>query len=125
MEEVKERIVKVGIEGSEILGCGIAILLSYALTGHGIPCLFRALTGYLCPGCGMTRATLSILTGHLAKAWSLNALSLTLVPVFLLYLGYRIIRYVLTGQESFRTWENVFLVLSLIIAILYAIVRNL
>lgn len=46
-----------------------ALLVSYHLTGHGLPCLFRALTGYLCPGCRMTRAAVAILGEDFAKAW--------------------------------------------------------
>ncbi|WP_375708179.1 DUF2752 domain-containing protein [Lactobacillus delbrueckii] len=30
------------------------------------------MTGYLCPGCGMTRAVVAILDGNFAKAWQMH-----------------------------------------------------
>lgn len=34
-----------------------------------IPCVFHAMTGYYCPGCGGTRAVGYLLTGHLIKSF--------------------------------------------------------
>lgn len=44
-----------------------------------IPCFFKRLTGIPCPGCGMTRAFLAILHGHLQQAIYYNILS---IPLF-------------------------------------------
>ena len=38
-------------------------------------CLFHALTGYPCPGCGMTRAFCALGHGELRRAIGFNALS--------------------------------------------------
>lgn len=38
-------------------------LFEHLATG-GYPCLFRAITGIYCPGCGGTRAAYLLLTGH-------------------------------------------------------------
>ena len=48
------------------------------------PCPFRALTGYLCPGCGTLRALHELLQGHVAAAFKLNPLMMLLLP----YVGY-------------------------------------
>ena len=48
------------------------------------PCPFHVLTGYLCPGCGTTRALHQLLNGHLAAAFRLNPLTMVLLP----YVGY-------------------------------------
>lgn len=53
-------------------------------TGFFPPCMFRALTGLTCPGCGSTRALHQILHGHFAAAFMLNPLFLLAIP-FLLY----------------------------------------
>lgn len=48
------------------------------------PCLFRAFTGLLCPGCGMTRALHALVHGDLAGMLAMNALLpvlMVLVPV--------------------------------------------
>lgn len=50
-----------------VLAAGIAVLPFYR-------CPFRAATGLLCPGCGMTHAVLSLLHGEFAGAAHHNAL---------------------------------------------------
>ncbi len=50
-------------------------------------CPFHALTGWLCPGCGATRAVTALLHGHLAQAFGLNALfCAVLLPGLVIYL---------------------------------------
>ncbi|MGZ1228442.1 DUF2752 domain-containing protein [Lactobacillus delbrueckii subsp. bulgaricus] len=123
-EAVKKRAKAVFANGSIILAALSALLVSYHLTGHGLPCLFRALTGYLCPGCRMTRAAVAIWGEDFAKAWQYTPLSLTLLPVFAFYLLYiyKTGRYIRKGEEDFKLGESVFL---LLIAICFAIARNL
>lgn len=52
-----------------------------AVPGFGIPCPFSALTGWSCPGCGMTRAI--VLAGQLqwSEAWRMNPLLLPLLAL--------------------------------------------
>jgi hypothetical protein len=48
-------------------------------------CVFHALTGLDCPGCGGTRAVHQLLHGHFADAFALNPLLfLFLIPVAIL-----------------------------------------
>jgi len=53
-------------------------------SGFFPPCMFRALTGFTCPGCGSTRAMHQLLHGHFAAAFMLNPLLLLAIP-FLLF----------------------------------------
>ena len=81
--------------GGRIYGVGLAVALvaiaagvlrvfNPATAGFFPPCLFRAFTGYLCPGCGTTRALHQLLNGHVAAAFRLNPLMMLLLP----YVGY-------------------------------------
>lgn len=124
-EAVRKRAKEVCCNGSIIVAAGLALLICYRLTGHGLPCVFRAMTGYLCPGCGMTRAVVAILDGNFAKAWQYNALSLTLLPVLTLYLLYKAVRFIFKGEEEFRIGEIIFLLILLAIAICFDVARNL
>ena len=38
------------------------------------PCLWTALFHHHCPGCGLTRACICLLQGHVAEAWHTNPL---------------------------------------------------
>ena len=47
-----------------------------ALTATGLPgwqCPFRAATGFPCPGCGLTRGCLLLLSGHFREAMVMHA----------------------------------------------------
>ena len=53
-----------------------------------------------------------------------NALSLTLLPAFILFVIYRALRYVKTGSEEFRVPELLFLFLCIGICVFYFVTRN-
>lgn len=60
-------------------GTASALLVSYVpswrndMLREPNHCLFRRLTGYRCPFCGMTHAVVDVLHGHLAAATTQNA----------------------------------------------------
>lgn len=89
-----------------------------------IPCMFYKLTGYKCPGCGMTHAMGAIWNGDLLAAWEYNPLSLTVLPIMCIYLLYRLVRENLGKGEGFYIWEYIFLVFFLGIVILFGYIRN-
>lgn len=55
---------------------GVALLLSALVPAGGIPallpCPFKLLTGWPCPGCGLTHAVCDISHGAFAAAWAAN-----------------------------------------------------
>ena len=57
---------------------GLMLLLSAAYMRLAAPylppCIFRALTGYRCPSCGMTHSVNALLSGDLPEALRQNAL---------------------------------------------------
>ena len=69
---------------SAIVGvaAGAVILYRYDPTTAGFypPCLFHALTGLQCPGCGTTRALHHLLHGDVAGALRLNAMLFVVLP---------------------------------------------
>lgn len=46
--------------------------LFVSVMGWGIPCLFHVLTGYDCPGCGVTRMILSLSQGDFLSSYQAN-----------------------------------------------------
>ncbi|MCD7957954.1 MAG: DUF2752 domain-containing protein [Ruminococcus sp.] len=82
------------------------------------------MTGYLCPGCGNTRAILSILHGHFLRAFAYNPT----VPILLLVgLGFygEMVYFAITGKHVHivpQTWVLFYVVLGLILA--YDVLRN-
>lgn len=103
---------------------GAIYFFIFIKTGVGIPCLFRKITGYMCPGCGMTHAIASILTGDIKAAWNYNELSITIVPIVCLYLLYRVVREKKQVKVEFYLWEYFLLAVLFVIVVAYGFMRN-
>jgi hypothetical protein len=67
-----------GISGLILLA---AAWVPLALVGRAHLCVFRNLTGYPCPFCGLTRAFLMLAHGDVVGAWQLAPLG---IPLFAL-----------------------------------------
>ncbi len=61
-------------------------------------CPFAIVTGHPCPGCGLTRATVALLQGHLAEALHLHPLSVVVSPLFAGMFAYNALVYVREGR---------------------------
>lgn len=98
----REVLVAVGIWGLYVLG---GVILG-SLRGRPVEtCLFHATTGRPCPGCGSTRAVLSLVQGHWIEAWRYNPLVATVTLglaaiVLLRLLTARFPRIELSGREG-------------------------
>ena len=103
---------------------GFIYLYLYLAFGIGIPCVFHVVTGLQCPGCGMTRAMAEIWQGNIAEAWEYNVLSISALPILIIYLVYRAVRYVKGTDQSFYTWEYIVLIILWIVTIGFFVVRN-
>lgn len=77
-----------------VLGGAVAGALVVAFrdpneSGHYPSCPFLTMTGYYCPGCGMTRLVHALTHGDVGTAFGLNPLLFALLPV----LGYLYARW--------------------------------
>lgn len=56
-----------------------------------VPCLWKTMTGYECPGCGLTTAFVAIIRLEWQLAWSSNPMIFILLPacIFLVYKDFR------------------------------------
>ena len=99
------------------------IFVSY--TGIAIPCLFRKVTGLLCPGCGVTGMCVALLHLDWRGAFSchpvLFVLLLPLTAVFICGAA----GYVQNGRFRFARWQNLILYVSVAALVIFGVVRNL
>lgn len=88
-----------------LLAAGLAYLLFVRATDLGLPCPFRYLTGFLCPGCGVTTMLVSLSCLDFHGAWQANP-ALCLAGPLLLLLEIRDERcWVLKGtRPSYPVW---------------------
>ena len=122
-----------GVVGAFFAG-GLALSALYATTGVGLPCPFRALTGWDCPLCGGTRMGDALLHGDVPAAFGYNPLAL----IALLTVGVLGVLWTVeaVGGPAFRLPRRLaerlrrvrpahWLVVSLLVAVIYTITRNL
>lgn len=94
-------------------------------TGHGIPCIFHAVTGLQCPGCGVTRMLSALLHGDWRGAWESNAAILTLSPVLAGLVGLSLVRWIRTGSARLPRWADAVTVVCVVLLLLFTVARNL
>jgi hypothetical protein len=113
---------------------GLVLSALYATTGVGLPCPFRALTGWDCPLCGGTRMGDALLHGDIRTAFEFNPLAL----VGMLIMGVLGVLWAVeaAGGPAVRIPRSLaerlravrlshWLVIGLIVAVAYTLGRNL
>lgn len=104
----------------------ILIVISILLfNGIYIPCIFHEITGLYCPGCGITRLFLSLLTFDFYQAYRYNQLVFILLP-FTLILIIDYLFKTLTNKKNilYHKINNKVWYLLILLTILFGIVRN-
>ena len=110
--------------GGALAMSGLGYALWVRLTGLAVPCPFRAVTGWLCPGCGVTRLCLALLRWDWTAAWNANPVLLLMLPV-LAALGVRsAVRYV-REDAAVPKWESALLWAVTALLIVWGAARNL
>ena len=65
-----------------LIPAGLLLYFGFVrITGIGIPCIFHAVTGLNCPGCGISRMGMALLHLDLRTAYLYNRCVLILSPV--------------------------------------------
>ncbi len=100
-------------------------IFSYLHTSYniGIPCVIHTTTGLDCPGCGMTRATVSVFKLDFQSAFEYNPIVFLVIPL----LAYLILGnlYAWVFQKKFKELP-IYIIISLaILVIVFTIFRNL
>ena len=107
-----------------LLGIGILYYIFIRITGLAIPCIFRKITGLLCPGCGITRAILAAARLDIARAFAYNQyifVALPAVAYILIKNDYVYIRY---GNRELSRFDNVLIFICISGAVIFAVLRN-
>ena len=104
----------------------ISFLIIYFILSElldvGIPCLFYEITGYYCPGCGITRLLFSLLKLDFYQAFRYNPLIFILIIITVIYW---LVKFILKKfmNISIEIPNYVYYIL-LIIVIIFGILRN-
>ena len=86
----------------------IAFYLWFSRTFFYGSCIWVTITGFPCPGCGLTRAGFALLRGDFRRAFEIHPFIYAIALLFLLFCVYR---YILQkSQKVFTKWLIVLMV---------------
>lgn len=104
----------------------LLICVSYyifiSLTGFAIPCIARQISGYKCPGCGITTLFVRLFHGNLSGAFDANPFIFVSSPFLLFQLVYQTNCYI--KERPISNLNQKLLILYIIALIIFGIVRN-
>jgi hypothetical protein len=125
MEEKKNRVRKIIYRDGIILLAGILYAVFVRLTGLAVPCIFRTLTGWQCPGCGITRACLSLLKGEIRTSFSYNPFLYIAGPCIIYLIVRGDLNYIKRDTYRRGTADTVLIYILIVAALIFGVVRNL
>lgn len=90
------------------------------------PCLILKAFGVVCPACGTTRMSLSLLHGDWQAAFHENPFMLFFLPAAVVFGGAEAVRYV-RGKRLLSSYPGVWALFALVLigAVAFAVYRNL
>ena len=104
------------ILGLMVMGLSIFVYFKDPFNGPILPCIFNKITGFYCPGCGMTRAVNSCFKFKFYQALRFNAL-LFIIPIGLgAY-------YFANHMQKPKTAKTI-LIIMIVLAVGYGLLRN-
>ena len=122
-ETKKQRIRNILLLTCAILLAGGAFAV-VAYLGFGIPCFFHLITKLNCPGCGNTRAVLSLLKLDFVSAFKYNMMFLPEVLYLVWVYALASFRYIKDGRFSYKPPFIALDITLLVLIVLWGIVRN-
>jgi hypothetical protein len=105
-----------------LLLAGMAYYIFYTITGIGVPCIFRTITGYKCPGCGVTHMVVHMSHMEFVKAYNDNQLLFTTWPLLIGELIYMF--YLRLKQKKMSDFNKLLLVIYILILMVFGALRN-
>lgn len=123
--ESQQRFYAILKKVTPVLALGVAYLVFCRLTGWGIPCIFQLITGWYCPGCGLSRMCIALSGLDIYAAARANIFALCLLPLGGGWLVYRAVKYVRTGSWEEPVAITVCYDVLVVLAILFGVLRNL
>lgn len=106
-----------------LLAAGLCYLVWIKLTGLALPCMFRSLTGFKCPGCGITTMFTALASLDFKASFNANPFLFVTAPFLCGEIIYRI--YLKCSNMKCNKAREVAVICYGIALCIFGIVRNL
>ena len=121
---IEYRKKKTALVISLLITAGIIGAVIMIKTGLYLPCPFRSITGYLCPGCGATRMFLALLQLDFATAFHCNPLLIITLPLLLYIVISMCSNYIRNGSMQVGRKTEIMAIILIVIFIVFGFLRN-
>ena len=122
---MKKRLIKVIIRDVLLLLILIGYYFINKKTNFYIPCIFHEITGYKCPGCGITHLVFALLKLNIHEAFISNPLVFIYMPFIIFYFVYLDYLYIYDKKDKIlNKIPNYIWIILIIITLIYGIFRN-
>ena len=122
---MKKRIQKIIIRDILLLILLVGYYFFNKYTGIYIPCIIHEITGYKCPGCGITHLVFALLHLDFHEAFISNPLVFIYMPFMIVYFIYYDYLYIYQKKDKIickiPNWVWVILI---VITLAYGVLRN-
>lgn len=125
MRAVRKRTLKAGLVLIGLLSAGLFFAYGVLRWGWHLVCVFNWITGWKCPGCGVSRMCLSLLRLDFEQAFYWNPAVMICLPALAYLSGYILVRYVRFGDFQMRNWQQNLCWGMISVLLVFGIARNL
>jgi len=122
--EQKTRLKGLLKKSAILLAVGLAYFVVYKILGWGIPCVIRLATDAYCPGCGVSRMCVSLLSGDIESAVRYNLLLMVLSPFILFFAVRYCVDYIKNGKREMDMLEKISAIIAFVLTMAFWIMRN-
>ena len=120
----KKRIWQLVKTGCLFLIIGMLYVYIIKNFGISIKCPFHSITGYNCPGCGITRMVLCLLSGNIKEAFYEN-IGLTLILPLLTFICIKnIYHYIKFGTITDTLYDKIMIISIILFLLFWGFIRN-
>ena len=90
----------------------------------GIPCMFHAITGLQCPGCGITHMLIYMMQHDFKSAYESNQMLFVLQPVIYYFVLKNVIAYIKGDRVRYQKADHFLLYLTIVLILVFFLIRS-
>lgn len=124
MKPQAKRLANVLVKLLVIAAAGIIYTNIIRSTGFWLPCIFRALTGLKCPGCGISHMCMALLVMDFKTAWTANPVLMAISPAIVYILAKQVVVWIVSGVQKMSQVDAVIVNALVVVLLLWGIIRN-